>query len=163
MRLLENLGYRISFRKTEERFDELWGMKTHVRESVHDWLAASHVRLRISEVCANACSELLENCIKYTRNGSVVVVSVYLSEQTIVVETINSATGVHVEMLRESLDTLRAASEPQQLFINTLRNPDEGQSRLGLIRIILETSGTLELVPQEEPEIVHLKLRVQLG
>ena len=158
---MENVGYRVSFRKTEERFDELWGLKARVRESVHDWLAASNVRLSISEVCANACSELLENCIKFTRNKSVAAISVSLTEQIIVVETINSTHGLHVEVLRQSLDALRAASDPQQLFINALLNSVEGQSRLGLIKIILETRGTLELVPQEEQEIVHLKLRVQ--
>lgn len=155
---MENLGYCLNFRRDEERFNELWGMKTHVRESVKDWLVASNVRSRISEVCANACSELLENCIKYTRNGSVAAVSVHLTEQTIIVETINSAYDEHIKVLRKSLDMLYATSELKRLFVENLLNPD---SHLGLIRVMLETKGTLELMKEKEQEIVHLKLHVK--
>ena len=160
---MEDVGYRLKFRNAKERFHELWGMKAHVRENVKDWLVASNVQSRISEICATACSELLENCIKYTSNGAVAVVSVHLSDQTIIVETINPAHGDHIALLHESLDTLQAALEPKQLFVKHLLNPIAGKSRLGLIRIVLETRGTLELVQEKEKEIVHLKLHVKRG
>lgn len=158
---MENLDYRLHFRKLEKRFDELWGMKAHVRESVHDWLTASNVSSRISEVCANACSELLENCIKYASNGSVITVVVSLAEQTIVVETMNSAHNEHRASLRQALNALQASSEPKQLFVHNLLYPVGGESHIGLIRLILETRGTLELVPEEDQELVHLQLRVK--
>jgi hypothetical protein len=152
--------YKFKFTKLLERFEQLWTMKASARESFNDWLIVSNILARKAEVWANACSELIENSIKYTPNGSSATVTICVQGNEISVETINSAKKENIEALRESLATLEAASDPRQVFAERLMNPVRGKSQLGLIKIIMETKGTLELTQAEAEEVVQLKLRI---
>jgi hypothetical protein len=156
-----NLGYNFRFRKTEEHFNELWEMKSSFREHLQDWLTAADVHPHISEICANACSELLENCIKYTQNHTIATVGIYITGHSILVETINKAEQEHKKTLSDFLNKLQTTSDPKQLFIDCLMHPVDGKSQLGLIKVAIETKGILELVEEEDQEIVHVKLYVQ--
>ncbi len=160
--LLENdFEYAFKFRKTEKRFNRLWGMKSSARESLKDWLIASDINPKVSEVCANACSELIENCVKFSKNDSTAVVSINVSDRSITVETINKAEKEHRETVSREIEALNAASDPRQVFAEKLLNPAEGKSQLGIIKISMETKGKLELVQEPDEEIVRMKLEMK--
>lgn len=156
-----DFAYSFKFRRIEERFDKLWEMKVSARESLADWLIVSDIPPRAAEICANACSELIENTIKYARNGSIATVLIHFIDNTITVETCNAAENEHIEALRHSLAALAAAPDPKQLFVEKLLNPAEGESRLGLIKIVMETKGTLECLPAEDANVMRIRLRMQ--
>ncbi len=139
--------YTFKFKKNKEKFDMLWGMKANARQSLKDWLTIStDIGPKTSEVCANACSELIENCIKYSENDSTIVVSIKAKGKSVTVETINRAEKEDKETLAEAVRKLNAASDPKQLFAEKLLNPVEGKSELGLIKIITETKGVIVFI-----------------
>ncbi len=154
------IEYSFRFRKTEEHFNELWTMKSSFREHVQDWFTVAEVHPRISEICANACSELFGNCIKYTRSRTIATVRIYVTDRSILVETINEAEQEERDTLRELLDTLHATPDPKSLGIDDLIHPVKGKSQAGLTKIVMETKGTLELMEEEDQEVVHVKLHM---
>ncbi len=153
--------YSFRFKKIDEQFDQLWTMKASARESLKDWLVISDIPPRTAEICANACSELIENNIKYTPNGSIATVSIYVLDNEITVETINPAEQEYIEELSQSLETLRTASDPREVFVDKLMHPTEGKSQLGLIKIVVETEGTLELVKCDDGQTIHMELKMK--
>ena len=153
--------YSFQFRKYDTLFDRLWQMKSSVRESLQDWLLASAVSHESAENCANACSEMVENCIKYASNDSQAGVSICVKDTSILVETSNHAEAMHRQELQESIVALNEALDLSQLFVQKLMNPEEGVSQLGLIKIMMETKGRLELLPGQEPDIAHVRLSME--
>ncbi len=156
-----DFAYSFKFQRIEKRFDKLWEMKVSARNSLADWLVVSDIPPRAAEICANACSELIENTIKYSRNGTIVTVMIHFLDNTIAVETCNAAEEEYVKALRQSLAALAAAPDPKQLFIERLLNPVEDESRLGLIKIVMETKGTVECLPAEDANVIRIRLRMQ--
>ncbi|MCP4399212.1 MAG: hypothetical protein GY801_18160 [bacterium] len=156
----EKLEYSFRFRKTEEHFNELWAMKFSFREHVQDWFTAAEVHPRISEIWANACSELFGNCIKHTRSHTIATVKISLTDRSILVETINEAEQEERDTLRERLDTLHATPDPKHLVIDSLMHPVKGKRQAGLTKIAMDTKGTLELMEDEDREVVHVKLHM---
>ena len=152
--------YIFKFKKGEEKFDKLWQMKASARESLKDWLLVTDISPQISEICANACSELIENCIKYTQDETTAVVAIHATNTVITVETINPTKQNHKALLKDSIDTLTAVSDPKQLFVEKLLYPIDKKSHLGLIKIVMETKGTLELVQEQNDDVVHVKLHM---
>ncbi|MCP4353672.1 MAG: hypothetical protein GY795_50135 [Desulfobacterales bacterium] len=153
--------YAFRFVKTEENFNELWGMKSSTRESMKDWLIASTVKPEKADICANACSELVENCIKFSKNGSTSVISIKIKDRSIIVETFNESEKEHKNDIAGAFKELNQASDPRQLFAERLLSPpQQGKGRLGLIKIALETRGKIGL--ENEPEnVVHVKLEME--
>ncbi len=154
-------GFRI--RKAEENFKKLWTMKSSARESLKDWLLATNIAPKLSEICANACSELIENCIKYSRNDSMATVSISASDVVITVETINRAEKEHKDFIMKIAEKLNAAPDPQLLFTEMLLNPIDGKSQLGLAKILMETKGKVEIVQEPDEAVVHVRLKMKAG
>ena len=152
--------YIFKFKKGKEKFDKLWQMKASARESLNDWLLVTDISPQISEICANACSELIENCIKYTQAETTAVVAIHATNAVITVETINPTEQGHKALLKDSIDALNAASDPKQIFVEKLLHPVDKKSHLGLIKIVMETKGTLELVQEQNDAVVHVKLHM---
>ena len=96
-----DFAYSFKFKKAETQFERLWTMKASARESLKDWLIVSNIAPTIAENCANACSELIENCVKYTEDGSFATVFIHVLENTIIVETLNGADKQHRNALKE--------------------------------------------------------------
>ncbi len=153
-----DFAYGFKFRRVEERFDKLWEMKVSARESLEDWLLVSDIPPRSAEICANACSELIENSIKYARNDSVANVLIRVLKHLITIETCNIAEKTHRDMLQHSLAELKRAPDLKRLFVEKLLNPLEGKSQLGLIKIVMETRGVLEYLPSEDEEMIRIRL-----
>ncbi len=153
--------YSFRFKKIDEQFDQLWTMKASARESLKDWLVISDIPPRTAEICANACSELIENSIKYTPNGSIAAVSIHVRDNEIIVETINPAEQEHIEELNQSLEALHTAPDSREVFVDKLMHPIEGKSQLGLIKIVVETEGALELVKCDDDHTIHMELKIK--
>ncbi len=124
-------------------------------------LAAVVLFLLLIVLRANACSELIENCVKFSKNDSTAVVSINVSDRSITVETINKAEKEHRETVSKEIEALNAASDPRQVFAEKLLNPAEGKSQLGIIKISMETKGKLELVQEPDEEVVRMKLEMK--
>ena len=152
--------YVFKFRNSKDHFEKLWNMKISARESLEDWLLVSAVSPHIAEICANACSEMIENCIKYGHENSMAVVAIHVTNTTIVIETVNSTEREHAAELRRSLEALDATGDPKQLFVQKLLNPVQGKSHLGLIKMVMETKGALRIMPHAEDDVVHVVLRM---
>ena len=118
----------------------------------------SDIPPRMAEICANACSELIENSIKHAQNNSVVTVFIHVLNKTITVETSNESEKGHREALSQSLAALDTTPDPKLLFVERLLNPVEGKSHLGLIKIVMETKGTLECMPSEDGDMIRIRL-----
>ena len=157
---MKDFEYTFQFQKTEEHFDQLWQMKSSARESLKDWLLASSVTPKIAETCANACSELIENCVKYGREESVAAVAIHVTNTMIEIETVNATEPEHAAELRQSLDELNAADDLKKLFVQKLLHPMQGKSHLGLIKIVMETKGALRMMPHAANDIAHVALRM---
>lgn len=153
--------YVFKFRNRADHFEKLWQMKISARESLDDWLLVSDITPHTAEVCANACSELIENCIKYSLENAISVVAIHVTDRDIVIETINSTKPDHLSELADAVKMLDIADDPKQVFIQKLMNPVAGKSHLGLSKIVVETKGSLSLVPHEEAGVVHVKLKMQ--
>ena len=158
--------YIFQFQKTDEHFGQLWQMKSSARESLKDWLLASNIAPKIAETCANACSELIENCIKYAQNQTRAGVLIHVNQADaggdaeIIVETFNRTEPLHCGTLQESITTINHSNDLKMLFVQKLLNPSEGLSHLGLVKLMLETKGQIEFLPAEN-DIVHVRLRME--
>ena len=62
--------YRYAFIKSENNFKDLWRLKTTTREALRAWLMAGKASGERGDAIAGACSELMENSIKYSPIGS---------------------------------------------------------------------------------------------
>ena len=152
--------YVFKFRKRKDYFEKLWNMKISARESLEDWLLLSIASPQMAEICANACSELIENCVKYGREESVAAVAIHVTNTMIEIETVNATEPEHAAELRQSLDELNAADDLKKLFVQKLLHPMQGKSHLGLIKIVMETKGALRMMPHPENDIAHVALRM---
>lgn len=156
----DSFSYAFTFKKVDAEFDRLWQMKSSARESLKDWLLVSGVSPKHSEICANACSELIENCIKYCREGSIANVTIRVENAIITVETFNRATSQHHQKLTGMLTQIRSSANLEQLFVETLILSTSDKSQVGLIKIAMETKGSLTLVSPQHDEILHLVLKM---
>lgn len=157
-----NFRYVFKFKKVDSKFDRLWHMKTTARESLKDWLLVTDVSPQMSEICANACSELIENCIKYSSEGSVTDVAIRVANAVITIETINSSSEQHYQELMQTLSQINSGSDLKQLFVEKLVHSAVDKSQLGLLKIALETKGVLSLVPNDNDHILHLVVKMNI-
>jgi len=157
----KDFEYMFHFYKADDHFDQLWQMKSSARESLKDWLVASSVLPKIAETCANACSELIENCIKYTQANTRAGVAIHVDKTDITVETCNIAEVADCANLRSSIAALQHAVDVKQLFVEKLMDTVAGSSHLGLVKIALETKGRLELLKESSDQAVHVRLYME--
>ena len=154
--------YTFRFKKTGNNHTELWGMKSSTRESLKDWLIASRIAPEISEACANACSELMTNCIAYMPENSAAVMSITVNGSSIIVETANRADTSRRESVAESIKKLHGNQSAREIFAEKLLNPaTDGRCHLGFAKIALETRGHIEFVGKPDANIVHVRVTME--
>ena len=140
----------------------MWPMVSTVRHRIHQWLLGISVDPTSAELCANASSELVENCIKYSRGESMAAVAIQVYESEITVETINSSSDVHTDAVRRSIEKVTAVDDLKQIFVEKLMNSETESSQLGLIKIAMETKGKLAIIPREKENLIHIVLRIPI-
>ncbi len=162
MNLLQTHDFEYGFRfnKTESNFKDLWLMISCARESLKDWLISMGVKPEKADDCANACSELVENAIKFSAVGSDSVISLCVNKPKIIVETLNRTQKENVENASQIIRALNDTTDIRQLMAERLLSSDE-KSQLGLMKSSLDTEGKIELIDESEPDIVHLKLTME--
>jgi uncharacterized protein YaiL (DUF2058 family) len=89
-------------------------------------------------------------------------VTIRVTNATICVDTMNTAEDSNKAMLSEFIRGLHETSDVKQLFVEKLLQPVEGESHLGLIKIVMETKGRFELVPEEDQRLIHLRLYMNI-
>ncbi len=139
-------------------------MKSLARESLKGWLTANNVNPDLAENTANSCSELIENTIKYSVENETISVLIALNKPDILIETINVSDEEQKEKLLRYYDNLQSSSKNlSDLFLEKLQHCTTlVKSQLGLIKIILETGGKVELLEVEKNNIVHVKLSIKI-
>ncbi len=157
----KDFEYMFQFYKSAHHFEQLWQMKSSARESLKDWLLASNVAPKIAETCANACSELIENCIKYTHENTRAGVAIHVDKTDITVETCNIADPKDCNSLTDSIAVLQTTSDIKQLFIEKLMGQPGESGHLGLVKIALETKGRLDLLKESANQAVHVRLYME--
>lgn len=159
----EDFEYFFKFIKNDSNFNELWRMKSLARETLKEWLIATHLDVETAENCANACSELIENCIKFSLVDEYSYVLILVDNDKITVETINKSEEEKIKILQKNFDCLlnKDIDDITDMYItklteNTTENSEKSQ--LGIIKIKLETNADFQLVKRDEKNIVHIKL-----
>lgn len=160
--------YFIKFKKEidEKNFDELWQMKLLVRESVREWLIASNIRLNIAENSANACSELVENAIKYSKPDSLIFVSINIIDKKIHIEIFNETLQENKIRLIKTLDRINNyENDLSELYMKRMEESFEtDDSQLGLIQIKMETQAQMKLMDSDNPdEEVYFSVIIDLN
>ncbi len=162
MNLLQTRDFEYAFRfnKTESNFKDLWLMKSCTRDSLRAWLIAMEVKPERANDCANACSELVENAVKFSADGSDSVISLCVNKPKIIVETLNRAQKENVETASQIIRALNDTTDIRKLMAERLLSSD-GKSQLGLMKSSLDTGGKIELIDESEPDVVHLRLTME--
>ncbi len=154
--------YFVKFKKMTENFDQLWSMKSLSRENIRNWLKNNNIEYNICDNVANACSELIENTIKYGKINEEIFVLINIVEKKIIIETLNKSTIQQKESFTKYLENLsRELPDLTDLYLKRIQNSViTGISQLGLVKIMLETGGKIELLDKNLDEVVHLKVTI---
>jgi hypothetical protein len=154
--------YYFRFKKTGGNFDKLWRMKGSARQSLREWLLAIHTMPKMAEVIANSAGELIENCIKYSDMNTFSFVSIRVDGNVVKMETGNKADPELTKSILQLIDQVRMKKQTlAEIYVEKIKEClTTGKSQLGLIKILLETNGALELLPEEDQHNVHIKVTV---
>lgn len=154
------------FIKLTDNFEELWKLKTTARQVLRDWLRSMSFERDISELVSNASCELMENIIKFSKadESAFIVVEVF-DQSSISIDTYNKSELFFREKLISFLDGLhKEQKQIEDLYLDRLREAVfSTESRLGIIKILLETGGRVELVDEEDEEMVHIRFMVDVN
>jgi len=157
--------YFFRFKKTENNFEDLWRMKTTAREALREWLFSMHKTPQMVEVIANSSSELIENCIKYSDQGSFSFVLMRVHGDEVTIETANKAEPELKQNVVRFVEYITAKqNNPTEIYIKKITESlATGKSQLGLLKILMETEGAMEVVQDKgEENIVHLKVTIKV-
>lgn len=153
-------AYSFKFRKNGGNFNDLWAMKSSARESLRDWLIAWIFSPKTADTCANACSEMIENCIKFSLVDSMSSVSILIQDTSIIIETVNKAVKEHRECLVTMLKAIEESGNPRAMFADKLLKSTKGKSHLGILKILMETRGTLQISEKQDFEFIRVRLEI---
>ena len=139
----------------EMRFGPRWTYISCVRKFVASFFMIGLADKERAEQISMAASELLENAVKYaSEDDSYLKISIakHLNEVDVCVK--NKAEPHTVNTLRKELALIQAG-DPEQVYLRKMQDAamTEGQSRLGLIRILYEAGARLRLETKEDGEV----------
>lgn len=162
MRDENDFHYYFKFKKKIDNFDDLWRMKKTGRLALREWMITFPYEQELANVIANACSELIENCIKYSVVNTAAQVEIFAIRENVYVETINIADEAQILKIKETLKLIEANMDDLvDLYLKKIKKAqDTGKSQLGLIKIIMETQGRLSIIEEAEKGILHLQLKM---
>ncbi len=168
--MLENLinrsrkdyEYFTKFTKLSDNFNQLWRLKSITRDNLRDWLMNNNVDPVLSENVTNACSELIENSIKFSKENEEIFVLVNISGRKIIVETFNMTGKAQKTKMLSYIEKLnKDTTDISELYVKSIQESvRRGVSRLGILKILLETGGKLELLDKDKPGFIHIKLTI---
>lgn len=140
--------------------DVVWNTVKLIRDKVASLIATQGDEL--VDACKMTSSELVENAIKYgctVESGKGIEFAFSLGEGEVRISVTNGVISqADIENVRAHIDEIKAASNPQALYIKRLttllENPDLKQSQLGLYRIAFEGEFELQYSYDEPKKIL---------
>lgn len=156
--------YFFRFVKDAHNFKQLWKMKSTARYALKDWLITVNKNPIVSETLSNACSELIENAIKYSLEDTYTFIFSHQSKNMIHIDTINMCTKEQKLYAMNFLDELVAnQGNLEQIYVQKImdvENSNKGQ--FGLLKILMETKGNIVLL-DDEPNVFHIRLEADMN
>lgn len=162
-RRIRDFSYSFQFKKQSDNFEKLWRMKSSARVSLREWLITIPYDQEKANIIANACSELIENCIKYSVTNTYSCVDIYVIKRNIYIETLNYADIAQITNLQNSIKSIKIHyGNLTHLYIKNLENAAHSAlSQLGLIKIIMETQGRLDFIKSLNRNLIHIRLKIE--
>jgi len=159
-----DFSYFFQFKKLDDNFDKLWRMKSSARDTLKEWLLTIPYDAETSSTIANACSELIENCIKYSSNNTSSLVEIFVYKEYIFIETSNYSDKAQIQEFKRCLQGIHEnKGNLPRLYIKKLENSQySGFSQLGLIKILMETHGEFKLLNEHKKNLLHTQLKIKL-
>jgi hypothetical protein len=131
----------------EMRFGPRWTYISCVRKFVASFFMIGLADKERAEKISMAASELLENAVKYaSEEEGYLKISIAKSTNEVDICVKNRAETHHINTLRRELALIHAG-EPEKVYLKKMQEAamTEGQSRLGLARILYEAGARLRL------------------
>ncbi|HVR39119.1 MAG TPA: hypothetical protein VMU84_08480 [Thermoanaerobaculia bacterium] len=141
----------------EMRFGPRWTYISCVRKFVASFFMIGLSDKERAEQISMAASELLENAVKYaSEDDSYLKISIARQTNEVDVCVKNKAESQHINTLRRELALIHAG-EPEQVYLRKMEEAamTEGQSRLGLARILYEANARLKLDVNDGEVSIH--------
>src|SRR5436305_5585465 len=141
----------------EMRFGPRWTYISCVRKFVASFFMIGLADKERAEQISMAASELLENAVKYASDEeSYLKISIAKQSSVVDVCVKNRAEPHHINTLRRELALIQAG-QPEAVYLKKMEEAamTEGQSRLGLIRILFEAGARLRLDVNDGEVSIH--------
>jgi hypothetical protein len=148
---------RLSNDYVELRFGPRWTYISCVRKFVASFFMIGLSDKERAEQISMAASELLENAVKYaSEEEGYLRISISKGNGEVDVCVKNKAEPQHVNTLRREFAIIHAG-QPEQVYLRKMEEAamTEGQSRLGLIRILYEAGAKLRLDVNDGEVSIH--------
>jgi len=141
----------------EMRFGPRWTYISCVRKFVASFFMIGLADKERAEQISLAASELLENAVKYASEDEgylKIAISKGMNEVDVCVK--NKAEAHNINTLRRELALIQAG-DPEHVYLKKMEEAamTEGQSRLGLIRILYEANARLRLDVNDSIVSIH--------
>ena len=141
----------------EMRFGPRWTYISCVRKFVASFFMIGLADKERAEQISLAASELLENAVKYASEDEgylKIAISKGMNEVDVCVK--NKAEAYNINTLRRELALIQAG-DPEHVYLKKMEEAamTEGQSRLGLIRILYEANARLRLDVNDSDVSIH--------
>lgn len=141
----------------EMRFSPRWTYISCVRKFVASFFMIGLSDKERAEQISLAASELLENAVKYaSEEESYLRIAIAKGSSEVDVCVKNKADKTNINTLRRELALIQAGN-PEQTYLRKMEEAatTEGQSRLGLIRIMYEANARLRLEVNDNDVAIH--------
>jgi hypothetical protein len=141
----------------ELRFGPRWTYISCVRKFVASFFMIGLADKERAEQISLAASELLENAVKYASDEEThLKISIAKKENLVDVCVKNHAEPHHINTLRRELALIQAGNA-ESVYLRKMEEAamTEGQSRLGLIRILYEANAKLRLEVHDTEVAIH--------
>jgi hypothetical protein len=148
---------RLSSDYLELRFDPRWTYISCVRKFVASFFMIGLADKERAEQISMAASELLENAVKYaSEEEGYLEISIAKANHEVDVCVKNKAEADHINTLRREFALIHTG-QPEKVYLRKMQEAamTEGQSRLGLIRILHESGAKLRLEVQDGHVSMH--------
>src|SRR6059058_4697862 len=147
----------------ELRFGPRWTYISCVRKFVASFFMIGLADKERAEQISLAASELLENAVKYASDEEThLKISIAKKENIVDVCVKNHAEPHHINTLRRELALIQAG-QPEAVYLKKMEEAamTEGQSRLGLIRILFEAGAPLRLDVNDGEVSIHAIFKLE--
>ena len=116
-----------------------------------------------AEQISMAASELLENAVKYaSEEEGYLKISIAKADNEVDICVKNKAETHHINTLRRELALIQSG-QPEAVYLKKMEEAamTEGQSRLGLIRILFESGARLRLEVNDGEVSIHAIFKLE--